>query len=156
MSETKWEIEISLMIWLARTITNRYHSAMRGDMDRVTNLEVRLDVLHFRLGVVAQEGVHAHYYARRAEATLRSVRLGDPLLHSVQFSSVNRNICPNSKQHIHAKTFNSQLISEQETLTWCCRYPRPWSRPCRARRRGAWGRRWRTSASPFPPRHCVV
>ena len=78
---------------------------MRGDVDHdhVTNLEVRLDILHFRLGVVAQEGVHAHYYTRRAEATLRSVRLGDPLLHSVQFSPGNRNICPILKPHIRVR-----------------------------------------------------
>ena len=51
-----------------------------------THLEVRLDVLHVWLGVVAKEGVHAHHYARRAEATLRPVRLGNPLLNGVQFS----------------------------------------------------------------------
>ena len=73
-------------------------------IEHITNLEVRLDVLHLRLGVVAQEGVHAHYYTRRAEATLRPVWLGDPLLHCVQFSSGNQNICQlkiwNFKWHI--------------------------------------------------------
>ena len=56
------------------------------ETNQCSHLEVRLDVLHVRLGVVAKEGVHAHHDARRAEATLRPVRLGNPLLNGVQFS----------------------------------------------------------------------
>eukprot|EP00053_Salpingoeca_punica_P017811 m.172310 g.172310 ORF g.172310 m.172310 type:complete len:484 (+) comp17291_c0_seq1:3307-4758(+) len=47
-------------------------------------LEGALDLLHGRVRVVAQEGVHRHDDARSAEAALRAVGLGHALLHGVQ------------------------------------------------------------------------
>ena len=52
----------------------------------MSHLEVCLDLLHGWQGVVPEQGVHAHHDARRAEATLRPVRLGNPLLNGVQLS----------------------------------------------------------------------
>ena len=47
-------------------------------------LEVCLHLLHGGQGVVPEQGVHAHHDARGAEAALRSVTVGHPLLDSVK------------------------------------------------------------------------
>jgi len=51
---------------------------------RIFYLKVGFNVLHGRLGLVPQQGVHGHDDARGAEATLGPVGVGHALLDSVQ------------------------------------------------------------------------
>lgn len=54
-------------------------------------LKSNFQIVHRRLRLGAQQGVHGHDDAGRAEAALRAVGLGDALLNGVQFGRCTSN-----------------------------------------------------------------